>query len=204
VPQLLELYPHLVDSIYKNSPGKGQQSILEGQTFEVEGATIRALHAPGHSHDHMCFILEEENSMFTGDNILGHGSSAVEDLGTYMATLEKMRSSGCTIGYPAHGVVLQNLQAKISGELAQKMRRELQVLKALNQVKQQEPGKRTGEISSLSVKELVTMIYGPAIDEEVRMMALEPFIDEVLRKLTNDGKVAFRVISGQKRWFSIE
>jgi len=206
VPDLLTMYPYLVDSIYKNSPGKGQQPISDGQVFKVEGATVRALHAPGHSHDHMCFILEEDNAMFTGDNILGHGSSAVEELGTYMATLEKMREPGCTIGYPAHGVVLKNLKTKITIELSQKQRREVQVLKSLSEARRTAGGNggRRGEIASLSVKELVTDIYGPALDEEMRMMALEPFIDEVLRKLTNDGKVAFRVISGQKRWFSIE
>ncbi|KAI1744413.1 putative metallo-beta-lactamase domain protein [Xylaria scruposa] len=200
VPDLLVRYPELGSSIYKNSPGKGQQDILDNQIFEVEGATIRALHSPGHSHDHMCFILEEDNAMFTGDNILGHGSSAVEELGTYMATLEKMLPPGCIIGYPAHGVVLQNLPAKITGELTQKLRRESQVLKELKQFRQLE----ADEGSSLSLKELVTMIYGPALDDEVRITALEPFINEVLRKLTNDGRVAFRVISGQKRWFLIE
>jgi glyoxylase-like metal-dependent hydrolase (beta-lactamase superfamily II) len=63
VPDLLRLYPHLVDSIYKHTPGPAMQPIVDGQVFRVEGATVRAVHAPGHSHDHMCFILEEENAM---------------------------------------------------------------------------------------------------------------------------------------------
>jgi len=49
VPDLLLLYPHLKDSVYKNEPDKGQQNIIDGQIFRVEGATIRALHVPGHS-----------------------------------------------------------------------------------------------------------------------------------------------------------
>src|SRR6266480_4179685 len=106
VPDLLRLYPHLKDSIYKNEPDKGQLNITDGQIFRVEGATVRALHVPGHSEDHMSFILEEEQAMFTGDNVLGHGTSAVEDLGTFMASLQKMHAQNCAIGYPAHGATI--------------------------------------------------------------------------------------------------
>ncbi|KAI6080422.1 putative metallo-beta-lactamase domain protein [Hypoxylon rubiginosum] len=204
VPDLLQLYPYLRNSIYKNFPGKGQQPISDGQIFKVEGATVRAVHAPGHSNDHMCFILEEDNAMLTGDNVLGHGSSAVEELGTYMATLDKMRSHGCMTGYPAHGIVIENLQTRITGELAQKLRRERQVLKVLNELRCQAiEGRRVG-VATLSVMEIVVMIHGDDLDEEVAKLALEPFIEEVLRKLADDGKVAFQIKGGQKRWFSIE
>jgi hypothetical protein len=63
VPDLLRLYPELGGSIYKNLPSKTQQPIYDGQLFEVEGATIRAVHTPGHSDDHMCFVLEEEQAL---------------------------------------------------------------------------------------------------------------------------------------------
>lgn len=49
VPNLLRLYPYLQDSIYKNDPNGGQQDITDGQIFRVEGATVRAIHVPGHS-----------------------------------------------------------------------------------------------------------------------------------------------------------
>lgn len=198
IPDLLRLYPHLSNSVYKNWPSKTQQPIADGQVFHVEGATIRAVYTPGHSDDHMCFILEEENGMFTGDNILGHGSSAVEELRIYMETLRKMQSQNCAVGYPAHGAVIRDLPGKISGELAQKLRREMQVLQALKDVQHQGSG-----VASLSLSELVTVIHGDGLDEEVKSMALEPFMDEVLRKLAEDGKVAFQVKRGKKKWFSI-
>ena len=197
VPDLLRLYPHLKDSIYKNDPDKGQQNIIDGQIFQVEGATVRALHVPGHSEDHMCFILEQEQAMFTGDNILGHGTSAVEDLGTFMASLQKMYAQNCTTGHSAHGVTIANLPAKIAGELGQKMRREGQVMQALGRVRGR------GE-KSATVKDIVTDIYGGSLDEGTRTLALEPFIDEVLRKLAGDHKVAFEMRGGKKKWYSIE
>lgn len=192
VPGLIRLYPHLTDAIYKHTPSSTQKPISDGQIFTVEGATVRAVHAPGHSHDHMCFVLEEENAMFTGDNILGHGTAAVEHLSTWMASLVVMQKHGCKTGYPAHGVVVENLPGKIALELAAKRRRETQVLRALAQIG-----------SGATVGKLVSAMHGDELDPEVRRMAIEPFIGEVLKKLAEDGKVAFRVRHGEKSWFAI-
>lgn len=197
VPDLLRLYPGLKDSVYKNDPETGQQGITDGQLWHVEGAVVRALHVPGHSNDHMCFVLEEEQAMFTGDNILGTGSSAVEDLGTFMDSLQRMKDQGCPVGYPAHGEVIANLPAKIGRELGQKFRRETQIVKALGAVSS------SGE-RSVTAKGLVTLIYGTALNEDTRVLALEPFTEEVLRKLAGDGRVAFETRGGKKKWYSVE
>lgn len=55
VPDLVRMWPHLKDQVYKNDPEPGQQQIVDGQIFRVEGATVRAVHAPGHSEDHMWY-----------------------------------------------------------------------------------------------------------------------------------------------------
>lgn len=203
VPDLIRLCPHLSASIFKHSPGHGQQPIVDGQVFQVEGATVRAMHSPGHSHDHMCFILEEENAMFTGDNVLGHGTSAVELLGTWMASLRLMQSSRCRIGYPAHGAVIANLPAKISLELDQKERREARVLQTLTRNKKEEQSKGRSK-GTMTVQELVTAMHGNGLDDQVRTMALEPFINEVLGKLAGDGRVAFEVRRGERKWFIVD
>ncbi|RAL12386.1 metallo-beta-lactamase type thioesterase tpcB [Aspergillus homomorphus CBS 101889] len=204
VPDLLRLYPSLADSIYKHTPGKDQQPIRDGQVFQVDGATVRALHSPGHSHDHMCFILEEENAMFTGDNVLGHGSSAVEILSTWMSSLRLMQSLQCAVGYPAHGTVIPDLPAKLALELNQKARREDRVVETLQRMKhERQPDRVRGKVS-VTVPELVTAMHGTGLDEQVRAQAVEPFVDEVLRKLAQDDRVAFEVRGGQKKWFAIE
>lgn len=203
VPDLLRIFPHLSGSIYKHTPDKGQQPISDGQVFRVEGATVRAVHSPGHSHDHMCFILEEENAMFTGDNVLGHGSAAVEILPTWMDSLRIMQRHNCKIGYPAHGEVIRDLPAKITMELQVKERREIRVLQTLSRVKTEQKSTTPSAKGSVTVQEVVTAMYGDQLDETVREKAIEPFTDEILRKLAGDGKVAFELKAGQKRWFSI-
>ncbi|KAK4977328.1 hypothetical protein LTR66_005130 [Elasticomyces elasticus] len=197
VPDLIRMYPELKSSIYKNKPDRGQQDIADGQIFRVEGATIRAIHVPGHSEDHMCFILEEEQAMLTGDNILGTGTSAVEDLGSFMTSLKKMYDQNCALGYSAHGITIQNLPMKIGRELGQKWRRERQVLEALER-------SRMHSVRSLAIKDVVSQIYGESMDQPTRTLTLEPFIDEVLRKLAGDGKVGFEMRAGKKQWYAAQ
>ena len=54
--------------------------IGEGDVVETEGATLRALHTPGHAPDHLCFVLEQEQAIFTGDNVLGVGTTVILSL----------------------------------------------------------------------------------------------------------------------------
>ncbi|KAH8726148.1 metallo-beta-lactamase superfamily protein [Phaeosphaeriaceae sp. PMI808] len=200
VPDLIRMYPELKEGIYKNAPEQEQKPIENNQVFSVEGATIRAVHAPGHSHDHMCFVLEEEQAIFTGDNVLGHGTSAVEQLGLYMETLVNLRSQGCTLGYPAHGAVIRDLPGKITAELEQKKRREKQCLTALRHLR----NGRSAAQGSVTVGELVVAMHGTQLDVEVRRMALEPFMEEVLRKLAEDDKVGYQMRKGVRKWFALQ
>ncbi|KAK2594651.1 Atrochrysone carboxyl ACP thioesterase dmxR1 [Conoideocrella luteorostrata] len=199
VPDLIRMDPSISQRIFKHTPSKTQQPIVDRQLFKVDGATVRAVHAPGHSDDHMCFILEEEQAMFTGDNVLGHGTAAIEYLSTWMETLRQMQSHGCAKGYPAHGAVISDLNAKIDGELAGKLRRERQALQALQQGNENLAKER----KKFTVKELVTAVYGDRIDKNIKELALEPFMDEVLRKLAGDGQVGFEIKTGVKRWFAL-
>ena len=66
VPDLLKICPQA--TIYKNQPDEGESGIEDGQIFSVNGATLKAYYTPGHAYDHMVFVLQEENAMFTADS----------------------------------------------------------------------------------------------------------------------------------------
>ena len=109
VADLLSLCPEV--KVYKHDPSSGQEPIHDCQIFETEGAKLRAFHCPGHTADHMAFVLEEENAMFTGDNVLGHGTAVFEDLTLYLDSLSRMRKQFSGRAYPGHVGLLQSVQS---------------------------------------------------------------------------------------------
>ncbi|KAM5450291.1 hypothetical protein McanMca71_000539 [Microsporum canis] len=205
VPDLLAHSPSLADKIYKNCPDAGQNPITDGQIFSVNGATVRAVFTPGHSVDHMCFQLEEENALFTGDNVLGHGFSVAQDLGRYMHSLGDMASLGCGIGYPAHGAVIGNLPEKLEEYMKHREGRERMMLSTLTREQAQGEGGRVGETKGgLTLNEIVIAMYG-RVPQEVVEKALAPSLLQVLWKLAEDRRVGFKPGDPLKRrWFALD
>ncbi|KAJ5177094.1 uncharacterized protein N7482_002971 [Penicillium canariense] len=196
VPDLIAYDRRLTSRIYKAQPSPGQLPIEDGQIFRTDGAIVRAVFTPGHAVDHMCFILEEENAMFTGDNVLGHGYSVAEDLGEYMKSLEIMRDQNCLFGYPAHGIKILNLPRTIQLYIRHKKLRERQIYHALTKVSRTDDNAK----GSLTARELVHSLHGE-IPEDLFKNAFEPFMTESLWKLAEERKVGFEVVQGRRQWF---
>ncbi|CAG0989543.1 hydrolase [Gammaproteobacteria bacterium] len=110
-------------------------AIRDGDRIATEGATLRALFTPGHADDHLCFALEEEPAIFSGDNVLGVGTTVIPveggDLGLYMASLERLLAEPAGRIYPAHGPCIEDGPAKLREYLAHRLDRERQILAAL-------------------------------------------------------------------------
>jgi glyoxylase-like metal-dependent hydrolase (beta-lactamase superfamily II) len=110
--------------------------LKDGDVVRGEGYTLRAIFTPGHAPDHLCYLLEEENALFTGDVILGVGTTVIPleggDLGHYLDTLRRLLTLGVRRIYPGHGPVIDNAQEKITQYLEHRLERERQVLDELS------------------------------------------------------------------------
>lgn len=112
-------------------------AIGDGSVVRTQGATLRAVHTPGHAPDHLCFMLEEEQALFSGDNVLGVGTTVIPDesgdLLAYLASLERLLGEAPQRIYPAHGPVIEDGAAKLRKYIAHRAARERQILAALAQ-----------------------------------------------------------------------
>ncbi|XP_060553178.1 endoribonuclease LACTB2-like [Ruditapes philippinarum] len=81
--------------------------VEDKHVFKTEGATLRAIHTPGHTEEHMILYLEEENAVLAGDTILGESTAVFEDLHSYMQSLQKILDLKPSILYP--GNIITNL-----------------------------------------------------------------------------------------------
>jgi glyoxylase-like metal-dependent hydrolase (beta-lactamase superfamily II) len=121
-----------------STTGLALTPLRDGETVKTEGATLRATFAPGHARDHLCFWLEEERALFSGDNVLGVGTTVVPtaggDLLDYMASLAKLLAGAPGRIYPAHGPLIEDGVAKLREYIAHREQRERQIIAALRTI----------------------------------------------------------------------
>ncbi|KAI9772785.1 MAG: hypothetical protein M1835_006227 [Candelina submexicana] len=173
--------------IYKNRQDAGQLALDDGQVLAVDGATLRAFHMPGHTIDHMVLILEEEDAMFTGDNVLGHGTAVFEDLATYLASLDKMQHQFSGRAYPGHGDVIEDGKAKVQEYIKHRQEREEQVMQLLNGTMSAGEIARSDRGAELKSSDMIKVIYKD-VPENLHLPA-ERGLLQVLRKLEGERKV---------------
>ncbi|MGH1422438.1 MAG: MBL fold metallo-hydrolase [Hyphomonas sp.] len=80
----------------------GDNDVISGP-----GWTLDVIETPGHTCNHLCFGLREENACFSGDHIMGWSTTVVAppdgDMGDYMQSLEKVRAMQFETLWPTHG-----------------------------------------------------------------------------------------------------
>ncbi len=105
--------------------------ISDGDVFTGPGWTIRAWHTPGHTSNHMCYALEEENVLFSGDHVMAWSTSVVSppdgDMGHYMAQLERIRAAGFDRLWPTHGPAVDDPDTFLSAYIEHRRARERQI-----------------------------------------------------------------------------
>ena len=90
---------------------------------------------PGHTSNHLCYVLPEERALFSGDQVMGWSTTIVSppdgDMAAYMASLSKLQARDDRIYYPAHGPAIEAPQKLLRGLVLHRRQREEQILAEL-------------------------------------------------------------------------
>ena len=114
--------------------------LADGDAVEGTEFTLRAIHTPGHASNHLCFLLERDNLLFSGDHVMD-GSTVVitpldGDMGAYLHSIESLQARRPPLQAiaPAHGHLIEDPAAKLADYLHHRRERETQVLGALQRL----------------------------------------------------------------------
>jgi glyoxylase-like metal-dependent hydrolase (beta-lactamase superfamily II) len=106
-----------------------------GAVIAGHGWTMEAIATPGHTSNHICYALAEENACFTGDHIMGWSTTVVTppdgDMADYMASLELIKARGFATLWPTHGPPITSPGPFIDGYVAHRHERTRQILAEL-------------------------------------------------------------------------
>ncbi|MEQ9544466.1 MAG: MBL fold metallo-hydrolase [Marinobacter sp.] len=106
-----------------------------GDLIMCGAGTLKVLHTPGHASNHICYLLTEQQLLFSGDHIM-QGSTVVinppdGDMKAYLEALYDLLAEPIRYIAPAHGFLMGHPEAVIDYLITHRLAREHKVAKAL-------------------------------------------------------------------------
>lgn len=156
------------------------ETIADGWTCSGPGWTLEAIETPGHTSNHVCFALHEENALFSGDHVMGWSTTVISppdgDMADYLASLEKVRDRGFATIWPTHGPpVTENPSGFIQAYIDHRRAREAAIVARL-------------EAGDDTIPEMVKTIYA-AVDARLHPAACHSVLGHMIQ-LVAEGRVA--------------
>jgi glyoxylase-like metal-dependent hydrolase (beta-lactamase superfamily II) len=148
------------------------------EPFRVGDMRLRAIDTPGHASNHVCYLLEEEGLLFSGDHVLDGVTPVIlapdGDMAAYLEALRRLKTYSLHAIAPGHGRVLSRPIEVIDGVIAHRERREVKVLTVL------------GSLRRATLEELLPHVYD---DVRIELHALARFsLEAHLLKLEGEGR----------------
>src|SRR4051794_1229350 len=165
---------------------KVDKRIGQGHRVEATEFRLTAHHTPGHASNHLCFFLEEERMLFSGDHIM-EGSTVVisppdGDMAVYLDSLAKVRQLRLRSIAPGHGHLIDEPKPLVDWYIEHRLEREQQVLDALTSA------------GTAKIDQIVPAIY-LELDPELVPVA-QRTVHAHLLKLAAEGKVTGKTAKG--------
>jgi len=166
-------------------PRTGVRTFAPDTVIDLDGGiNVRVIKTPGHSTDSICYYIENEGVLFSGDTLLGSSTTTVGDLGAYRRSLKTLLDlPNLKVICPGHGPLVHDPRERLQQYVRHRDLREQQILGVL---------KEGGAFSSWDI---MLQLY-PDIDKRLRRAA-DNNVRSHLRQLEDEGRL--KVYAGKPR-----
>ena len=110
--------------------------VAHGDVIEGDGFSFEALHTPGHISNHLCFALEEEQALFSGDHVMGWSTTIIPppdgNLNSYLDSLRLLMPRSEHTFYPTHGAPITDPAALVPALLRHREARTEQIISCMD------------------------------------------------------------------------
>ncbi|GAC1302026.1 MAG: MBL fold metallo-hydrolase [Steroidobacteraceae bacterium] len=110
----------------------------DGERLSVGDCQLIAIHTPGHASNCVCYLLERERILFTGDHVLEGVSPVIlppdGDMAAYLNSLEKLMPFDFERIAPGHGGVMERGKETLAALRAHRLAREEKVVSSLRRL----------------------------------------------------------------------
>ena len=117
---------------YEFEPDK---TVKHGEVIKGTNWTLSCIHTPGHTSNHMCYLLHEEKALFTGDHVMGWSTSVISPpdgcMSDYLNSLKLLLELDVTVYWPTHGPPVRSPVSHVKAFLEHRRARELQILRCV-------------------------------------------------------------------------
>jgi glyoxylase-like metal-dependent hydrolase (beta-lactamase superfamily II) len=174
--------PHVSDAPALEEGGddrfRPDVALADGDVIRGPGWTLEAITTPGHTSNHVCFALKEENALFSGDHVMGWSTTVITppdgDMGDYFASLDKVKARGFQTLWPTHGAPVREVGPFIDAYIAHRRAREAQIVEAL-------------AAGFTTIKAMVPSLYA-AVDPRLHPAAAHSVLAHMIQ-LVREGRV---------------
>ena len=155
-------------------------TVGDGDTLELGDATLEFIHTPGHTLGSLCILHRQAGVLFSGDMILGTGTTVISpehgDMAAYIESMRKLQGYDSSMIAPGHGPVIHTPQDKLNELITHRLAREEQIVALV-------------EAGNRSVDALLDAIYAGNIHPQL-METARSQIRAHLIKLEAEGRVS--------------
>lgn len=124
---------------------------VRDEVFRLQDRGLRAIDTPGHASNHVCYLLEPDGLLFSGDHVLDGVTPVIlapdGSMVDYLQSLSRLLDYPLRAIAPGHGSVLREPRRVIEAVVAHRLAREQKVVTRLR------------EMGTSSIESLLVRVY---------------------------------------------